>query len=184
MCLVLLHLPLLPVYILPHTHPGPVSSLVSIPRLSPEAPSPGLGRSPGGANGYPLQNSCPSPSLRACSNSCPLSWWCHPSLSFSVGPFSSCLQSFPASGSFPINQFFASGDQSTEASASASVLPVNTQDWLPLGLTGLISLQSKWFSRVFSKITVQKHQFFNTQPSLWSNSHIHSWLLEKNHSFD
>ena len=97
---------------------------------------------------------CPSLSLRVYSNSCPLSQWCHPAISSSVTPFSSCLQSFPASGSFPISQFFASGGQSIGASASASVLPVNIQDWFPLRLTGLISLQSKGLSRVFSNTTV------------------------------
>ena len=93
-------------------------------------------------------------------------------------PFSSCLQSFPASGSFLMSQLFTSGGQHTEASVSAAVLPMNIQDWFPLGLTGLIYLQSKGFSRVLSNITVQNHQFFDTQPSLWSNSHIHTWLLE------
>ena len=96
-----------------------------------------------------------------------------------LAPFSSCLQSFPASGSFPMTQFFASGGQSIEVSASASVLPVNTQDWSPLGWTGWISLQSKGLSRVFSNTTVQKHQFFGAQLSLQSNSHIHTWPLEK-----
>ena len=94
-------------------------------------------------------------------------------------PFSSHLQSFPASGSFPMNQFFTSSGQSTGVAASASVLSVNIQDWLSLGLTGLISLQSWGFWRVFSNTTVQKHQFFGAQLSLWSNSHIHTWLLEK-----
>ena len=111
-----------------------------------------------------LQNArltCQSPTPRAYSNSCPSSWWCHPIISSSVTPLSSCLQSFPASGSFPMSQFFASGGQSIGASASASVLPTNTQDWLPLGWTGWISLQSKGLSRVFSNTTVQKHQFFN-----------------------
>ena len=122
---------------------------------------------------------CPSPSPGACSNSCPLSWWCHPTISSSVVPFSSCLQSFPASGAFAKSWLFTSGDQSTGASASASVLPVNIQGLYPLGLTGLISLQSKGLSRVFSNITVQKHRFFSAQPSLWSSSHIHIWLLEK-----
>ena len=93
---------------------------------------------------------CPSPTPRACSNSCPWSQWCHPTISSSVIPFSSCLQSFPASGSFPVSQFFASGGQSTGASASTSVLPMNIQDWFPLGFTGLISLQSKRLSRIFS----------------------------------
>ena len=104
---------------------------------------------------------CPSPTPRACPNSCPLSWWCHATISSSVVPFSSCLQSFPASRSFPVSQY-----------------------WFPLGLTGLISLQSKVPSRFFSNTTVQKHQLFGTQLSLWPNSHIHTWLLEKNHSFD
>ena len=103
---------------------------------------------------------CPSPTPGACSNSCSSSQWCHPIISFSVVPFSSCLQSFPASGSFPMSQFCASGGQNTGASASASVLPMNIQDWFPLGLTGLISLQSKGVSRVFSNTPVQKHQFF------------------------
>ena len=90
-----------------------------------------------------------------------------------------CLQSFPASWSFPISQLFTSGGQSARASATASVIPVNIQDWFPLGLTGLISLQSNGLSRVFSSITIWKHQFFNAQPSLWYNSHIRTWLLEK-----
>ena len=94
-------------------------------------------------------------------------------------PFSSCLQSLPASWSFPVNQFFASGGQSIRASASTSVLPMNIQNWFPLGLIGLISLQSKGLSRVFSNTTVQKHQFFDAQLCLWSNSYIHTWLLEK-----
>ena len=119
-------------------------------------------------------------SPKICSNSCPMSQWCHPTILSSVIPFSSCLQSFPATGSFLINQLFASGGQSIGASAStsASVLPMNIQDWFPLGLTGLISLQSKALSRVFSNTTAQK-QFFSVQPSLWSNCHIHPWLLEK-----
>ena len=122
---------------------------------------------------------CPSPTPRAYSNSCPLIGWYHPTISSSVIPFSSRLQSFPASGSFSISQFFASGGQSIGVSASTSVLPMNIQGWFPLGLTDLISLQSKELSRVFSNTTVQKHQFFSTQSSLWSNSHIHTWLLEK-----
>ena len=122
---------------------------------------------------------CPSPSPRACSNPCPLSLWCHPTISSSVVPFSSHLQSFPASGSFPMSQLFSSGGQSTGASASASVLPMTIQDWFPLGLIGLISLKSKGLSRIFSYTTVQKHQFIGAQPSLWSNFHIHTWLLEK-----
>ena len=107
--------------------------------------------------------------------------WCHPTISSSVIPFSSCLQSFPASGSFPMSQFFQSDGQSIEASASALVLPMNIQDWFALGLTGLISLQSKRLSRVFSNITVQKRQFLGAQFSLWSNSHIHTWLKEKSY---
>ena len=122
---------------------------------------------------------CPSPTPRTYSNSCPLSQWCHPTISSSVAPFSSHLQSFPASGSFPKSQFFTSGRQSIAVSASASVLPMNTQDWSPLGWTGWISLQSKGLSRVFSKTTVPKHQFFGTQLSSQSNSHIHAWLLKK-----
>ena len=109
---------------------------------------------------------CPSPTPRVYSNSCPLTQWCHPTISSSVVPFSSSLQSFPASGSFPMNQFITSGGQSIGFSASASVLPMNIQDWFPLGWTGWISLQSKWLSRVFSNTTVQKHQFFSAQLSL------------------
>ena len=105
---------------------------------------------------------CPSRNSGVYSNSCPLSWWCHPTISSSVVPFSSCLQSYPASGSFPMNQFFTSGGQSIGVSASASVLPMNIQDWFPLGWTRWISLKSKGLSRVFSNTTVQKHQFFST----------------------
>ena len=108
---------------------------------------------------------CPSPTPRVHPNPCPSSRWCHPTISSSVVPFS-CPQSFPASGSFPMSQLFASGDQSIGVSASTSVLPMNTQDWSPLGWTGWISLQSKGLSRVFSNITVQKHQFFGPQLSL------------------
>ena len=122
---------------------------------------------------------CPSSTPRVCSNSYPSSQWCHPTISSSVVPFSSCLQSFPASGSFPRSQSFPSGGQSIRGSASALVLPMNIQDWFPLGLTGLISLQSKGLSRVFSNTTVQKHQFFGAQPSSQSNSHIHTWPQEK-----
>ena len=126
---------------------------------------------------------CPSPTPRVYSNSCPLSWWCHPTISSSVIPFSSCTQSFPASGSFQMSQLFVSGGQSVGVSASKIVLPMNTQDWSPLEWTGWISLQSKGLSRVFSNTTVQKHQLFSTQPSLWSNSHIvhDHW---KNHSLN
>ena len=109
---------------------------------------------------------CPLPITGVYSNSCPLSRWCHPTILSSVVPFSSHLQSFPASESFQMNLLFASGVQSTGISASASVFPVNIQDWLPLGLTGWISLHSKGLSRVFSDTTVQKHQFFGTQLSL------------------
>ena len=122
---------------------------------------------------------CLSPISRVYPNSCPLSQWCHPTISSSVIPFSSHLQSFPASGSFPMSPFFASGGQSIGVSASASLLPMNIQDWFPSGWTGWISLQSKGLSRVFSNTTVPKHQFFSIQLSLWSNSHIHIWQLEK-----
>ena len=122
---------------------------------------------------------CPSSTPRVYPNSCPLNWWCHPTISSSVIPFSSCRQSFPASGSFPMIQLSESGSQSVGAWASASVLPMNIQGWFPLGLTGLISLLSKRLSKVFSSTTVQKHQFFCAQPFLWFNSHIHTWLLEK-----
>ena len=122
---------------------------------------------------------CSSPSPRACSNSCPLSGCCHPVISSSVVPFSSCLPSFPASRSFPKSWLFSSGGQSIETSTSASVLTINIQGWFPLGLTGLISLQSKGLSRLFSNTTAQKHHFFSAQPSLWSKSHIHTWILEK-----
>ena len=105
--------------------------------------------------GLPVHHQLPESS-----NACPLSWWCHPTISSSIAPFSSLLQSFPASGSFQMSQFFASSGQSIEVSASASVLPMNIQDWSPLGWTGWISLQSKGLSRVFSNITIQKHQFF------------------------
>ena len=122
---------------------------------------------------------CPKPTPRVYPNSCLLSWWCHPNISSFVGPFSSGLQSFPASGSCQMSQFFISGGQSIGVSASASVLPVNIQDWFPLGWTGWISLQSKGLSRFFSSTTVQRHQFFSAQLSLGSNSHIHTWQLEK-----
>ena len=114
---------------------------------------------------------CPTPTPGACPNSCASTRWCHPTISSSVFPFSSCLQSFPTSGSFQMSQFFASGGQSIGVSASESVLPMNIQDWFPLELTGWISLQSKELSRVFSNITVQKHQFFSTQLSLVQLSH-------------
>ena len=122
---------------------------------------------------------CPSPTPRVYPNSSPLSRWCHPTISSSVVPFSSCPQSFLASGSFQVSQLFASGGQITGASASTSVLPMNIRDWFPLGWTGWIFLQSLGLSRVFSNTTVQKHQFFGVQLSLYSNSYIHTWPLEK-----
>ena len=122
---------------------------------------------------------CPSATLRVYPNPCPSSQWCHPAISFSVIPFFSCPQSFPALGSFPMSQLFAWGGQSIGVSASTSVLPMNTQDWSPLRWTGWIFLQSKGFSKVFSNTTVQKHQFFSAQLSSHSNSHIHTWPLEK-----
>ena len=122
---------------------------------------------------------CPSPAPGVYSNSCPSSRWCHPATSSSVVPFSSYPQSLPASVSFPMSQLFAWGGQSIGVSALASVLPMNTQDWSPLGWTDWVSLQSKGLSRVFSNTTVQKHQFFGTQLSSHSNSHIHTWPLEK-----
>ena len=121
----------------------------------------------------------PSSSPRTHSNSSLSSQWCHPAISSSVVPFSSCSQSLPASGHFPMSQLFAWGGQSIGVSASASVLPMNTQDWSPFGWTGWISLQSKGLSRVFSNTTVQKHQFFGAQLSSQSNSHIHTWPQEK-----
>ena len=108
-----------------------------------------------------------------------IDWWCHSTISSFIEPFSSHLQSFPESGSFQISQFFALDGQSIGVSASATVLPMNIQDWFLWRLTSLISLLSKELSRVFSNTTVQKHQFFDSQPSLWSKSHIHTWLLEK-----
>ena len=122
---------------------------------------------------------CTSTSPGVHSNSCPLSRWCHPAISSSVTPFSSYPQSLPASESFPVSQFFAWGGQSTRVSASASFLPKNTQGWSPLEWSGWISLQSKGFSRVFSNTTLQKDEFFGTQPSSQSNSHIHTWSLDK-----
>ena len=122
---------------------------------------------------------CPSPTPGVHPNPCPSSRWCHPAISSSVVPFSSPLQSFPASGSFPMSQLFTTGVQSNGVSSSASDLPVNVQDWLPLRWTGWIFLQSRGLSRVFSNTAVQKHQFFDAQLSSQSNSHIHIWLLEK-----
>ena len=119
---------------------------------------------------------CLSPTPRVHSNSCPSSRWCHPAISFSVIPFSSCPQSLPASESFPMSQLFSWGGQSTGVSASASFLPKKSQGWSPSEWTGWISLQSKGLSRVIFNTTVQKHQFFGAQPSLQSNSHIHTCL--------
>ena len=129
--------------------------------------------------GFPVHHQSPSP--RDYSNSCPSSQWCHPTITSSVIPSSSCYPSFPEKGSFSVSHVFASGGQSTgaSASASASVLPMNIQDWFPLVLTAWISLMSKGLSRVFSNTTVQKHYFFGAQLSLWSNSHFHTWLLKK-----
>ena len=126
---------------------------------------------------------CLSLSPRVCSNSCPLSQRCHPTISSSVAPFSFCPQSFPTSGSFPVSQLFASDGQRIGASASASVLPMKIQGWYSLGLTGLISLLSKGLSRVFSSTTVQKHQFFVTQP-IFMVQFSHTYDYWKNHSFD
>ena len=126
---------------------------------------------------------CPLPSPGACSNLWPLSWWCHPTISFSVVPFSSRPQSFPASGSFLMSLIFTSGGQIITASASALILPMNIQDWLPLGMNGLISLKSKGLSRVFSDMIMQKHQFFGAQVlygSVFTSMHDY-W---KNHSYD
>ena len=122
---------------------------------------------------------CPLPAAGVYPKPYPLSRWCIPTISPSVAPFSSCPQSFVASGSFQMSQLFASGGQSIGVSASTSVLPMNTQDWSLLGWTGWISSQSKGLSRVFSNTTDQKHQFFGTQLSSQSNSHIHTWPLEK-----
>ena len=122
---------------------------------------------------------CPSSTPGVYSDSCARSQWCHLTISTSIVPFSSRLQPFPTSGSFPVSPLFASGGQRTGTSALASVLPMNIQGWFPLRWTGLISLLSKGLSRVFSSTTVGKYQLFSTQLSLWSNSHIHTWLLEK-----
>ena len=122
---------------------------------------------------------CPSPTPGVYSNSCPLSWWCHPAIPSSVVPFSSCPQSLPASESVPMSQLFTWGGQSIGVLALVSVLPMNTQDWFPLKWTGWISLQSKRLSRVFSNTTVQNHHFFGAQLSSQSNSHIHTWPQEK-----
>ena len=126
-----------------------------------------------------VRPSCPSPSPGVHSDSHSLSQWCHPAISPSVVPFSSCPQSLPASESFPMSQLFAWGGQSTGVSALASVLPKESQGWSPSQWTGWLSLQSKGLSRVFSNTIVQKHQFFDAQLSSQSNSHIHTWLLEK-----
>ena len=154
---------------------GLLSQIISSIHLSRSAGSDSL-RPHGPKHARPP---CPSPTPGVHPNSCPLSQWCHPTISSSIVPFSSCPQSLPASGSFQMNQLFAPGDQSIGVSASASVHPMNTQDWSPLGWTGWTYLQSKGLSRVFSNTTVQKHKFFSTQLSLQSNSHIHTWPLKK-----
>jgi len=128
----------------------------------------------------PMDCSMPGPSVPlspdVCSDSCPLSWWCYLTISSFTSPFSFCFRSFPASGSFPMSRHqWPKG----WASASVSVLPMDIQGWFPLGLTGLMSLQSKGLSGVFSSTTIKKYQFFNAQVSLWSNSQIHIWLLEE-----
>ena len=130
-------------------------------------------------HGLHTRLSCPSLPPVVCSNSCPLSQWGDPTISSTLIPFSSCLQSFPASGSFPMSQFFPSGGQSIGASVSTSVLPMNIQGWFCLGLTGLISLLAKGLSRVFASTTIKRYQFFGTQPTLLSNSQICTWLLGK-----
>ena len=117
---------------------------------------------------------CPSLSLWVCASSCPLSRWCYPAISSSITHFPSCLQSFPALGSFPMNHLFISGSQSIGASASATVLLMNIQGWFPLGLTDLISLLPRELSRLFSSTTVWNHPLFGTQLSFWFNSHIHT----------
>ena len=150
---------------------APSAQFSSVTQLCPILCDPMNSSTPG----LPVHNQL----LESTPNSCPSSQWCHPGISSSVFPFSSCPQSLPASGSFPMSQLFTSGAQSIGVSASASVLPMNTQDWSPLGWTGWISLQSKGLSRVFSNTTVQKHQFFSAQLSSLSNSHIHTWPLEK-----
>ena len=127
---------------------------------------------------------CPSPTPGVHPNSFPSSQWCHPAISSSVIPFSYCLQSLPASESFPMSQLFSWGGQRIGVSSSASVLPKNTQDWSPLEWTAWISLQSKGLSRVFSNTTVQKHQFFGVQLSSQSNFHIHTWPQGKKNSLD
>ena len=152
----------------------PISSELSV-QFSPSVMSDSL-------RPHELQHTrppCPSPTPGVHPNSCPSSQWCHPTISSSVIPFSSCPQSLPASGSFPMSQFFAWGGQSTGVSALASVIPKSTQGWSPSDWTGWIFLQSKGLSRVFSNTTVQKHQFFGAQPSSQSNSHIHTWPQEK-----
>ena len=158
--------------------------IITIPSGSPSCPSVQFSRSVVSNSSRPHESQharppCPSPTPGVHSDSRPSSQWCHPAMTSSVVPFSSCPQSLPASESFPMSQLFAWGGLSIGVSASASVLPMNNQDWSPLGLTSLISLLSKGLSRVFYSTTTQKHQFFDAKPSLWSNSHIHTWLLEK-----
>ena len=155
----------------PHkTSNGISQSVCSVAQLCPTLYDP-MNRS---MPGLPVHHQ-----LLEITKTCPLSQWCHATILSFVILFSSHHQSFPGSGSFQMSQFFASGGQSIRASALASVLPMNTQDWSPLGWTGWISFQSKGLSRVFSNTTVQKHQFFGSQLSSQSNSHIHTWLLDK-----
>ena len=146
------------IYYMPRTILGTLVQFSSVAQLCPDSLQPH-----GPQHARPP---CPSPTPRVHSNSCPSSSWCHPAISSSVVPFSSCLQSFPASESFQISQLFASGGQSIGVSASTSVFPMNSQDWSPLGWTSWISMQSKWLSRVFFNTIVQKHQFFGAQLSL------------------
>ena len=175
----------LPVHLLPeHRCVNQQHPKLTIPRLDDYFSSVQFSRSVVSNSLWPhvsqhARPPCPSPTPGVHSNSRPSSWWCHPAISSSVVPFSSCPQSLPAPESFPMSQLFTWGGQSIGVSALASVLPMNTQDWSPLEWTGWISLQSKGLSRVFSNITVQKHQFFGAKPSSQSNSHIHTWPQEK-----
>ena len=160
---------IIPYYIFKYNHHFWTFQFSSVARSCPTLWDPmGCGRP-----GFPVRHQLLTMNL------CPLSLWFHPIISSSVIPFSSCLQSFPASESFLKSQLFTSGGQSIRVSALASVFPMNIQGWFPLGLTGLISLQSKGLSKVFSNTTVWKHQFFSPQASLWPNPYIHIWPMEK-----
>ena len=159
--------------VLPLTQHGSILLCLMMPITSVEKCSVQSGHSAMSDPWHGLQHAklpCPLPTPRTCSNSFPLSQWCHPTISSSVVPFSSCLQSFPTSRSFPMSQFFTSGSQSIGALASASLLAMNIQGWFPLGLTGLVSLLSKGLSRVSPYTTGWRHQFFDAQLSLWSNA--------------